>query len=79
MSFPPRKNMPSASAVLKVNFSFRSEVAEAKSLLSRNRYPRRDAYQSQQGMMINEATKKGAKKSKYPYRNRKNKPNSEEK
>jgi hypothetical protein len=31
------------------------EVAEAKSLLSRNRHTRRDAYQSQQGMMKNEA------------------------
>ena len=32
-------------------------VAEAKSLLSRNRHTGRDAYQSQQGMMINEARK----------------------
>ena len=52
-SINPHGEVPSAFAVLKVNFSFFSskKVAEAKSLLSRNRHPRRDAYQSQQGMI----------------------------
>jgi len=53
---------PSALAVLKLIFSpFR--VADAKNLISRDgRTQRRDAYQSQQGMMINEARKNGATK-----------------
>jgi hypothetical protein len=50
----PLRKVPSAFAVLKVDFSFsplfQPRVAEAKSLLSRNRHTRRDAYQSQQGM-----------------------------
>jgi len=48
----PHGNVPSAFAVLKVNFPpcFSQGFAEAKSLLSRNRHTWRDAYQSQQGM-----------------------------
>jgi hypothetical protein len=58
----PHETVPSAFAVLKVNFSFYSEVAEAKSLLSWNRHPRRDAYQPQQGMMKNDKPKSEAKR-----------------
>jgi hypothetical protein len=56
--------VPSAFAVLKVNFFplFQPRVAEAKSLLSRNRHTRRDAYQSQQGMMKNDKPKSGTRK-----------------
>jgi uncharacterized membrane protein len=63
MSFPTaRTKRPLPFAVLKVNFSFYSEVAEAKSLLSRNRHTGRDAYQSQQGMMKNDEPKNEARK-----------------
>jgi hypothetical protein len=53
-----KQKAPSASAVLKLNFN-PYRVADAKNLISRNgRTTRRDAYQSQQGMMNNEARKK---------------------
>jgi hypothetical protein len=58
-----RWEVPSAFAVLKVNFTLvLAEVAAAKSLLSRNRHQRRDAYQSQQGMMKNKLRKSNAEK-----------------
>jgi len=51
---------PSAFRSPQVKFFllFQPRVADAKNLISRDgRTPRRDAYQSQQGMMINEARK----------------------
>jgi len=51
---------PLPSAAFKLNFFFLStqKVAEAKNLISQDgRTTRRDAYQSQQGMMRNEARK----------------------
>jgi hypothetical protein len=68
----PHRKVPSAFAVLKVNFSFlfQPEVAKTKSLLSRNRHPRRGSYQSQQGMMINEARKNETPKNKIPNNER---------
>jgi hypothetical protein len=60
-SFPTLKSeAPSALAAFKLNFFFLSKqkVAEAKNLISQDGRTRRVAYQSQQGMMIDEARKK---------------------
>jgi hypothetical protein len=71
-----KSKAPSALAAFKLNFSFPSiqKVAEAKNLISQDGRTRRDAYQSQQGMMKMISQKVTQEKIKYPYRTEKDIP-----
>jgi hypothetical protein len=65
---PTQKHSALCSRSLQVKFFhlFKPSVAEAKNLISQDGRKGRDAYQSQQGMMKNEARKNEQTKSKIP-------------